>query len=273
MKRAGETFRNQLVKQPPGGYIMENSVRAIDRVLDILEKLSEANSPMSLTELSAATGMSKSTIHRLLATLLARQYIEKRSSGMYTIGYKMMEVVSNHINGLELLTEAKPFLTQLSKDLGLTTHMGILDGHDVVYIGKIDYYSDPRLYTQVGYHSPAYCSSMGKCLLSCLSSEELDEVLYDWNFEKFTANTITDHLELRRSLRIIRKQGWAMDNEEYQKGHRCVAAPVFDYRGSAVAAFSASGSIHTLSDDRLEEVISSVREATAEISRRMGYVE
>lgn len=252
---------------------MNENVRVADRIFDIIEQLARSSTPMSLTDLCLATQMSKSTVHRLLSTMCARQYVEKNPDNTYSIGYKMIETVSFHINSLELLTEAKPFLNEILRDLDLSAHLGILDGHNIVYIERLDVYPSTRLYTQVGYRSPAYCSSMGKCLLSCLSGDDLDEALYLCDFKQFTPNTITNIREFKRYLKIVRKQGWAMDNEEYQLGHRCVGAPIFDYRGSAVAAISASGSIMQLSDDKLETVIHEVKNAAKNISRRMGYVE
>ncbi len=252
---------------------MEENVRVVDRIFDILETLAASSSPMGLSEIARNTGMSKSTVHRLLTSMRARHYIEKRGDASYSIGYKLIETVSLHINSLELLTEAKPFLSSLMRDLDLTAHLGILDGCDVVYLEKMDVYPNTRLYTQVGYRSPAYCSSMGKCLLACLSGDELSEALHLCKFEKHTPNTITDLREFKRHLRVVRRQGWAMDNEEYQPGHRCVGAPVFDYRGSPVAAISASGSIAQLSNDKLDLVIREVKETARNLSRRMGYTE
>ncbi|MGN0332707.1 MAG: IclR family transcriptional regulator [Lachnospiraceae bacterium] len=251
---------------------MEENVRVVDRVFDIIEQLAASNSPMGLSDIAKATNMSKSTVHRLLSSMCARHYVEKNSDNTYSIGYKLMETVSLHINSLELLTEAKPFLSDLMRDLHLTAHMGILDGCDVVYLEKLDIYPNTRLYTQVGFRSPAYCSSMGKCLLSCLSGDELEDALYGCDFKRYTPNTITDIREFKRYLRVVRRQGWAMDNEEYQLGHRCVGAPVYDYRGTPVAAISASGSITQLSDKNLESVIQEVKQAAASLSRRMGYV-
>ncbi len=252
---------------------MEEQVRVVDRVFDILEQLSASNTPMSLTEIANATGMSKSTVHRLLSSMCSRQYVEKHPDNTYSIGYKMIETVSTHINNLELLTEAKPFLSEITRQLDLTTHLGILDGCDVVYVEKMDVYPGTRLYTQVGYRSPAYCSSMGKCLLSCLSGDELDDVLYLCDFKQYTPNTITDVREFRKHLKMVRRQGWAMDNEEYQIGHRCVGAPVFDYRGSAIAAISASGEVSQLSDERLDLVVEEVKRSAGELSRNLGYIE
>lgn len=251
---------------------MEENVRVVDRVFDIIEQLAASRTPMGLSDITKSTGMSKSTVHRLLASMCARHYVEKNTDNTYTIGYKLMDTVSLHINSLELLTEAKPFLTNLMRELHLTAHMGILDGCDVVYLEKLDIYPNTRLYTQVGFRSPAYCSSMGKCLLSCLSGDELEDALYTCDFKKYTPNTITDIREFKRYLKVVRRQGWAMDNEEYQLGHRCVGAPVYDYRGTPVAAISASGSITQLSDSNLELVIQEVKRAAASLSRKMGYV-
>ena len=115
--------------------------------------LAASNSPLGLSELAKATHMSKSTVHRLAASMCARQYVEKSSDGLYSIGYKLIETVSLHINQLELLTEAKPFLSDIMRDLDLTAHLGILDGCDVVYLEKMDIYPNTRLYTQVGYRA------------------------------------------------------------------------------------------------------------------------
>lgn len=252
---------------------VEENVRVIERAFDIIELLAASDRPLSLSDIAKGTGMSKSTVHRLLNTLNFRHYVDKNPEGSYTIGLKLIELASMHINSLELLTEAKPVLTALMRDLNLTSHMGILDGNEVVYLEKLDLYPNTRLYTQVGFRSPAYCSSMGKCLLSCLSGDELDLALYGCDFKRYTPNTITDIREFKRYLKVVRQQGWAMDNEEYQLGHRCVGAPVYDYRGTPVAAISASGSLAQITDQNLDMVIREVKQAAKDLSRKMGYIE
>lgn len=251
---------------------MSDSVRVADRVFDIIEQLAQSNVPLGLTAIAKGTGMSKSTVHRLLSTMYSRHYVEKNADNTYTIGHKMIETVSYHINGLELITESRPYLNNIRVELNMTSHLGILDGAEVIYIEKMDLYPDARLYTQIGFRSPAYCSSIGKCLLSCLSGSELDEVLYNCAFEKFTKNTITHLGEFKKHLAIVRNRGWAMDNEEYMIGHRCVGSPIFDYRGDSIAAIGVSGSVHHLSDDKLDFVIKQLKEAAREISKRMGYL-
>ena len=252
---------------------MESSVRVMDRAFDIIELLSKENHPMNLTEISKATGISKSTAYRLLKAMNIRHYVEKDNNGCYYIGIKLIEIVSYHINGLELQTESKPFLSELRSELNLTVHLGILEAHEVKYIEKLDLYPTTRLYSQVGYRSPAFCSSMGKCLLASLSGDELDEALYNCTFEEFTPNTITNMKDLKKHLKKVRQQGWAIDDEEYIMGHRCVGATIFDYRGDAIASISASGHVAQMSDEKLPIIIEHVKEAASQISRRMGYLE
>ncbi|MFV0516206.1 MAG: IclR family transcriptional regulator [Aminipila sp.] len=252
---------------------MEDNVRVVNRIFDILEQLSQHSSAMKLSEIATATGMSKSTVHRLISSMCTNNYVVKNSDNTYSIGYKLIGLVSFHINNLELLTEAKPFLNELTRDIGLTAHLGILNNCEVTYLDELDLYPRPQLYTQIGNRSPAVCSSIGKCLMACLSGDELDEMLYGYTFPSYTQNTITDLRELKRILRIVRKQGWAIDNEEYRYGHRCVGAPVFDYKGAPVAAISVSGSTVSLTDEKLESVITAVKLSAAALSRRLGYVE
>lgn len=251
---------------------MTESVQVIDRVFDILEYLSLVQGERGPTEIAKAVGLSKSTVHRLLMTLLARGYVDKNdNTSTYRLGIKLVEVVSNHINNLELQTEARPILHELHDKLGLIVHLGILDRHEVVYVEKLDIAPNLRRYAQIGLRVPAQCSSLGKCLLASLSGEELAVALTDCRFESYTDNSITNLQQLRAQLHEVRIQGWAMDNEEYMIGHRCIGAPVFDYRGEIIAAVSASGPKTLLADDRIGDVVREVKRAASMISRQLCF--
>jgi DNA-binding IclR family transcriptional regulator len=119
---------------------------------------------------------------------------------------------------------------------------------------------------------PAYPSGIGKCLIASLSGDELDEMLYSYPLVKYTDHTITDVAEYRKHLRNVRTQGWAVNDEETIIGMRFVAAPVFDFRGSAIAGISVSGSLDDINDDNLEQIANTVMNTAAVISRRMGYL-
>lgn len=250
----------------------DQSVQSVDRVLDIIEVLSTEHDGIGVTAIAKRVGLHKSTVHRLLATLTARGYLSRTDEGNYKIGLKLIEAVSCYINSLELQTEARPYLVQITGELGLTSHLGVLDKDMVVYIEKMDVVSSVRMYSQIGLRMHAYCSSLGKCLLSNYSKEELDGIMKDCSFIRFTNNTIGSMEELHKEMAKVRRLGWAMDNEEYEIGHRCVGAPIYDYKGDIIAAISASGPKNLLNDDRIESVSGYVMKVATELSRSMGYI-
>ncbi|WP_461207875.1 IclR family transcriptional regulator [Clostridium sp. DL1XJH146] len=247
------------------------NVQVIDRTLDIIELLSTEQQGLGVTEISIRTNLHKTTVYRILSSLCSRNYVEKNPSNKYQIGRKLIEIVSCHINDLELQTEARPFLLELSSQYNLTCHLGVLDGDQVVYIEKLDSYTKLRLYAQIGYRVPAYCSSLGKCLLSCLSDTELEETISLCQFEKFTPNTIVTLPSLKNHLRKVRVQGWAIDNQEYAMSQRCIAAPIYDYRGEVIAAVSGSGTLEQLPDKKIIPIAKHIVQIGIEISERLGY--
>lgn len=251
----------------------DKGVQSVDRVLDMIEVLAEEQKGLGVTELANRVGLHKSTAHRLLATLARRNYIEKTEAGTYKIGLKLIEAVSCYINSLELQTEARPYIVQITSHLGLTSHLGVLDGDQVVYIEKMDVVSTVKMYSQIGLRMHAYCSSLGKCLLSNYSKEELEGRMKNCSFIKFTPNTISNMEELHEEMAKVRRQGWAMDDQEFEIGHRCIGAPIYDYRGDIIASISASGDVRVLTDDRIEDTASYVKQVALELSRSMGYVE
>ncbi len=249
----------------------QSGVQSIERALDIIEAVAAEESGLNLTEISKRTQLHKSTAYRIIETLTGRGYLAKTQEGNYRIGLKLIEAVSYYINSLELQTEARPYVAKLSARFGLTSHLGVLDGEYVVYVEKMDVFSSVRMYSQIGLRMHAYCSSLGKCLLAGCSKQELSDAMKDCSFIRFTPNTIANMDELKAELAKVRKQGWAMDDEEYEIGNRCIAAPIYDYCGDIVAAISVSGSTHLIPNERIEEIAEVVKETALEISHGLGY--
>ena len=248
-------------------------VQAIERAFDLLEELAQSREPLGLSALAQRCSMSKTTVHRILSTMLERDYVQKTLDGAYAIGPKLFGMLSYHINSLELQVEAKPHLIALERELGLPAYLGVLDGPFVSIIQKESASKADEEFTRVGKRYPAHCSSMGKCLLACLSADELDETLYGFSFERHTANTITSRAAFVRYLHEVRRRGWAVDCEESELDHRCVAAPIFDFSGAPLAAVGVSGSNATLPENDFARVARSVVKAARAISASMGYVE
>lgn len=251
----------------------KQTMQSLERALDVLEALSSSHGGIGVSELAIKTGLSKTTTHRILQTLATRGYAEKTLSGAYELGSQPFILMSRHINSLELQVEARPYLLALEHALKLPAYLGVLDGPFVSIIGKESESKADEDFTRVGKRYPAHCSSMGKVLLSCLSAEELEEALFDFTFEPHTPNTITNRRDFVRYLRTVRRNGWAADCEESEFDHRCIAAPIFDFSGEAVAAVGVSGSNSDLPEEDFAAVAHKVMRAAAGISRRMGYVE
>ena len=130
----------------------DNNVQSIDRALDVIEVLSGESDGLGVTEIANRIGLHKSTAHRIITTMVNRGYLNKTESGTYKIGLKLIEAVSCYINSLELQTEARPYIAKITGELGLTCHLGVLDGNEVVYIEKMDVFSNVRMYSQIGIH-------------------------------------------------------------------------------------------------------------------------
>lgn len=249
----------------------KGSVQSIDRALSVLEALTGEREGVPLARIAQRVDLHKSTTHRLLSTLCARGYTEKLPGGEYRLGRRVVELASMYLNQLELKTEAQPHLRRLLQQTTQPVHLAVLEGFEAIYIDKMETLNSIRMYSQIGLRSPAYCTGVGKALLLGFSDDELAAMLEGVTLEYKTPNTITDHAALIKELRRARRKGWACDNEENELGIRCIAAPIYDYRGDPVAAVSTSGVARVLDPARDAEIAKYVKHCAEAISARMGY--
>lgn len=249
----------------------KGSVQSIDRALSVLESLTGEREGVSLARIAQRVDLHKSTTHRLLSTLCARGYIEKLPGGEYRLGRRVVELASMYLNQLELKTEAQPHLRRLLQQTTQPVHLAVLEGLEAIYIDKMETLHSIRMYSQIGLRAPAYCTGVGKALLIGYSDEELTARLEGIPLEYKTPNTITDPALLVKEIRRSRRRGWACDNEENELGIRCIAAPIYDYRGDLVAAVSTSGVARVLEPSRDAEMAKYVKHCAEAISARMGY--
>lgn len=252
----------------------KKGLQVVDRTLDVLELLSVETESIGVTEIGTRLGLNKSTVYRILSALGERGYIEKvTGKNVYKIGLKMVELSSVYLNNVELKTEARPYLRELSNKFGQPVHLATLDGLDAVYIDKFDVVNSIRLYSQIGRRIPVYCSALGKSLLSGLSDEEIQNAAKKSVYVKKTDKTIKDKEELIRQIKKVQVVGWSVDDEEHDLGVRCIAAPVFDYRGKVIAAVSVAGSNSDFPKEKDEENGALVKDIGYKISKRLGYNE
>ncbi len=253
-----------------------NLVQTIERISAILEMVGENPQGMSIRDLSSRLGLPKGTVHRLLSSLTYFGYIRQEAvSRNYFLGLKLLHLGALVASQLDVRKIAEPLLRTLAEKSRETVHMVVWDQDEVVYIEKVESPLEMgglRMASRVGSRSPGHSTAVGKALLAHLSEDELQDFISRRGLAARTANTIADGAALRQELRAIRDQGYAIDDEENEKGIRCAGAAVLGASGAPVAAVSVSGPAFRMTEEIIKDVLSrEVVEAAEEISRRLGY--
>lgn len=220
-----------------------DSVQSIERAFQILELLRSQERALGVTEIARLVDLSTTTTHRILKTLVACRAIRQDpEASLYDLNPYLLVFGKAVLSRFNFLTSVHPILGDLSKRVGETVFMGILDDqYDLVYIDQVDTLDHPlRMTPQIGLRQPAHCTSLGKILLAGLPDERLSAFLKGRSFVRKTEFTITTKKALTEELEKVRRAGYAVDQEEMENGICCVAAPVRNSNGT-VAAISISG--------------------------------
>lgn len=245
-------------------------VPAVMRSLDVLEFLGR-NEEASFEDIYTEIGIPKSSAYQLLLTLESRGYLRRVGEGKkYSLGLRLFELGNQSVSQLNIRTEAIPVLRDLMFKTNQTCHLGILEGTEGVYLAKVEGSQPIRLNSWEGKRIAFHSTSMGKVLLAWRDEESIDEMLNQTTLTGLTEKTITDRNELKKHLQMIRKRGWALDDEENEPDIRCVAAPVRHITGTVIAAISVSGLATRLNDEILPEVSEQVMNAAIQLSAKMG---
>ena len=218
-------------------------VQSLERALDLLEALAPAGEA-SISELAARTGLVPSTVHRLLATLVARGYVTQPSRGRYRLGTRLGELAGGREDAaVRLRRIARRHLLAIQRETGETTNLVVPDGRHVVYLDQVEGSHSMRMFTVVGSVALAHTTGAGKAILAWLPEEELVALYGDGDaaLERLTPRTLATRAELELDLERVRRRGFAVDSEEHEEGVSCVAAAVFDRDGRPCGAISVSG--------------------------------
>jgi len=246
------------------------AISAVSRAFKIVEKLALVSSS-NLEDLSRSSHLAKPTVYRFLNTLRELGYVKKDDADRYFLTMKLFAVGSKALDHIELPTVARPVAEKLSADLGETVHMGILDDDEAVYVLKIESKYTIRMYSRVGKKIPLYCTAIGKVLLADLDAGERDKLIADMRLVPFTEHTFRDAASLCAELERIRTEGIGADAEEHELGIQCLAAPIRDSTGKAVAAVSVSWPKFRFDPSRRASYVERIQAAAREISAVLGW--
>ncbi len=250
-----------------------SSLQVVDRSVAILDALASDTPELGVTELAKATGMSKGTVHRILASLEHHRLVEQDSeSKRYRLGLRLFEFGSRATAQIDYVRLVEPFLQQLASQTGETTHLAILDEGTILYVAKVDGWHSLRMPSQIGKRLPTHCTALGKVMLAGLPDVNLRQILKGHGLVQLTPNTLTSLERLKSELEAIRRLGYSVDNEELELGLRCVAAPVVDSNGDAVAAVSISGPTTRITTSNVAILAPHVIACGDAISRRFAGI-
>jgi len=245
---------------------------SIDKCFKIIDLLSLNHQGLALSVIAKRMCFNSSTAHHILKRLVANGYVKQNpETKRYSLGYKFLEISSGILNEIDVRKIANPYLRKLQVECQEAVHLTILKGSKVIYIDKVSPPGLIVLSTYIGFAIDAYAHAGGKTLLSDLSPEEVRSLYSDQPLKAHGKSTITDVDELLAELRAVRENGYAMDNEEFCEGIRCVAAPI-RAGGKTVAALSISGSVFTMTRERINrDLLGLVMKTAEKISAEMNW--
>ncbi len=243
---------------------MSQSVRRAARIIDSI-----AEEPKTVMELAEAFSVHRSTMFRELQSLEEVGYLRRRKNGSYSLGLHLIALSRNAVDNLDLREAAHEHLRKLHRKVGNTIHLAALMENSIVYVDKVEDASGVRMYSRIGAAVRPHCSGVGKAILANLQAKERDAILGDTRWEKFTEKTILTRPALDLELAVIRKQGWAADDGEFEDFVNCVAVPIQSSAG-VVGAMSLTA-IRMVADLEQLKAQLPLMQTTAElISRELG---
>lgn len=250
----------------PGGSPV--AIQVLERAMNLLDVLAQHSQPVALKDLAAATGLHTSTTHRILNDLVIGRYVDRVDSGMYQLGMRLLELgslVKRRLNVREVALEP---MRELHRLTGQTVNLSLQQGDEIVYIERSwSERSGMQVVRAIGGHAPLHLTSTGKLFLSVAEPRQVRAYATRTGLAGTTRNSITDIDRLERELALVRRHGYARDNEELELGVRCIAAGIYDDTGKLQAGLSLSAPADRLRD----EWIPLLQRSAMQISEALGY--
>ncbi len=246
------------------------AVQSVQRTLDLMEALSAAQGEVSITQLASRTGLHVSTVHRLLSTLVHRGYVRQNpETSRYYLGSKLGLLAEGAPRYADLRFHSRPILTWLTDLTNETSNLVVIEDVAAVYIEQVQCKQRVRLFNEIGSRVPLQCTAAGKILLACMPRERRDPIVERLEFKSYTPRSLASRSALLGALDLVRRNGYALDEEEFEAGVRCVAVPVLDANGNGVASVSVSAPAMRMNRARSLEILPAMRRAAADLEARL----
>jgi IclR family transcriptional regulator, KDG regulon repressor len=245
--------------------VKRGRIAVLHKAFDLVDLLEKSEKPKSLEELVDASHIARSTAHRLLLNLISRGYVEKNSSGSYRLGLKLLELGATVKQRQCLRDVVRPVMEELRDRCGETVNLGRLQDESVLYLDTVESQHPIRVTGSLGIVDPVYATAIGKAILAWMPPEKRPVIR---NWKRLTPATICEPESLAAELQKVKKQGYAVDNEESMEGGRCIGVPIL-YGGHPIAGLSVSGPISRIGRGRIDEIAQALKRATAQITSQL----
>jgi IclR family acetate operon transcriptional repressor len=252
----------RMLEAKPGHAQGPQRVQSVDRVFTLLERLADADGPLTLSELAELTHLPMPTTHRLLRFLTNEGYVRQEASKRYALGLRMIRFGQSASRGLG--SWATPYLAGLVEQFGETTNMALLEGDACVYVAQVPSPQSMRMFTEVGRVVMPHCTGVGKAILSMLSDEQAVDLLTRTGMPRQTEHTLVSTGAMLAALAQVRDLGYALDDGEQELGVRCVAVPLTGL--PFLAAISVSGPSGRLTAEDVPRIAPQLQRVAAQIS-------
>jgi IclR family pca regulon transcriptional regulator len=240
-------------------------VQSLERGLDVIRSFDADHPELTLSDVARSTGLTRAAARRFLLTLAELGYV--RADGRwFSLTPRVLELGYAYLSSLSLPEVAEPHLERLVAQVRESSSVSVLDGHDIVYVARVPVSRIMTVAINVGTRFPAYATSMGRVLLAGLPEAELEVYLADVRLDRLSPRTVASPGALRAELERVRRQGWAMVDQELEEGLRSVAAPVRDRLGRVIAAVNLSThASRTSAESARRRLVPPLRDAAARI--------
>ena len=243
-----------------------SGVRVLHKTLDILEEIKSVDGGYKLADLARKMDLPKATVYRILATLEGRGYLDRAPDGGYRVARKLFELQRSQPFEQVLQTVARPVMERLVAWCKETVNLGILDAGEVVVINTVESPMTVRMSSKIGNRRHFHATALGKVMLAAMPEKEVHRLVKLKGLPRLTSTTITTRSALEAELQTVRRQGWALDDQENEIGGRCISAAIEGPGGRVAAALSISGPEFRMDLARAKSMVKELKAACAEIS-------
>lgn len=247
-------------------YYKINSCEKTTKIIEVLADKGD----LSVAEVASYLRMNRSTCHRFLATLRELEYVSQNPDSSYRLSFRVFELGMKVADRLQVRQIGQPYLNELAHLFKETVNLGYWDGKEIIHIDKINSPEILRMDPGIGSRIPAYCTGLGKSILAFRSVEERKAFLNSVSLKAMTPQTIITAKGLEKELDRVRKHGFAVDNEEFCIGLRCIASPVFDYNDYPSYSVSVAGPASRVTNERINQIQENVRRVCKNFSKNLG---